>query len=85
MYEINENDPFIHFLTEFRSTVPGVGYAMLPKTCCDVKEVEIARFFKLCTDHIEPLSFRVPRTRVCVINIDFFLMIFLKLFAFSFF
>jgi len=30
----------------------------------NVKEVEIMRLFKLCGDYVEPLSFRVPRTRM---------------------
>jgi hypothetical protein len=64
MYEINDEAPFVHYLTEYRSNVPAVGTAVLPKTMCNVKDCEIMRFIKLCGDYAEPLYFRVPRTRM---------------------
>ena len=68
MYEINDEAPFVHYLTEYRSNVPAVGTAVLPKTMCNVKDCEIMRFIKLSGDYAEPLYFRVPRTRVRVCN-----------------
>ena len=36
----------------------------LPKDLCDVKRVEIARAVRLCKTTVEPIFFKVPRTRV---------------------
>ena len=40
------------------------GLAFLPKTECDVREVEVARGMMLSKTTIEPVAFRVPRVRV---------------------
>lgn len=40
------------------------GLAFLPKTECDVCDVEVARALRLNKTSIEPVSFRVPRVRV---------------------
>ena len=40
------------------------GLAFLPKTECDVREVEVARGLMLSKTTIEPVAFRVPRVRV---------------------
>uniref|UniRef100_A0A670JFL9 Coronin n=1 Tax=Podarcis muralis TaxID=64176 RepID=A0A670JFL9_PODMU len=39
------------------------GYQFLPKTECDVREVEIARALRLRQTSIEPVAFRVPRVK----------------------
>ena len=36
----------------------------LPKDMCDVRKVEIARAVRLCKATVEPIFFKVPRTRV---------------------
>ena len=36
----------------------------LPKDMCDVRKVEIARAVRLCKTTVEPIFFKVPRTRV---------------------
>ena len=36
----------------------------LPKDMCDVRTVEIARAVRLCKATVEPIFFKVPRTRV---------------------
>jgi len=60
-YEIVDEDPYIHFLTEFKSTTPTKGIAMLPKRAVNVSECEIVRLLKLSTTKMEPISFQVPR------------------------
>ena len=46
---------------EHRTSVPCKGMAMVPKRGCNILKCEIARFFKLTSDSIEPLGFIVPR------------------------
>lgn len=36
----------------------------LPKTVCDVRDVEVARAVRLGKTTIEPVAFKVPRVRV---------------------
>lgn len=40
------------------------GFQFLPKTECDVCDVEIARALRLRQSSIEPVAFRVPRVKV---------------------
>ena len=61
MYEVVDEDPFVHFLTEFRSNEAQKGLGYIPKRCCDTKTCEIAVGLRLMTDRIEPVSFQVPR------------------------
>lgn len=61
--EINDDAPYIHHLTDYTSNVPQVGIAFLPKTSVDVRNVEIARAYKLSLDKIIPISFTVPRVK----------------------
>jgi len=72
MYEINEEAPFIHFLTEHRTAVPTLGLAPLPKYMCDVRNCEIATFLKLTNDYVEQLHFTVPRTKMELFQDDIF-------------
>lgn len=48
-------------LAEFRSSSSAKGMAMIPKRGLDVLKCETARFLKLTTNGVEPLSFCVPR------------------------
>jgi len=43
------------------SKEPFAGVCMLPKSCCNVREVECGKMLKLTTDSVIPLSFFVPR------------------------
>jgi len=72
MYELNEEEPFVHFLSEYRSMVPAFGLAPLPKTCCNVKDCEVATFLKLCGDYVEQIHFKIPRTRTEFFQDDLF-------------
>jgi len=60
-YEIVDEAPYIHFLSEFKSATPQRGLAFIPKRTVNVSECEVARALKLTTNKMEPVSFRVPR------------------------
>jgi len=60
-YEIVEEAPYIHFLSEFKSNTPQRGLAALPKRACNVSENEIVKLLKIGTKTLEPISFQVPR------------------------
>jgi len=71
-FELLDTDPWQFGLTSYQSNVPQVDIAPLPKTMCDVAEVEITRILKLTTSLIEPLSFQVPRLRLEFFQDDLF-------------
>jgi len=60
-YEVVDEAPYIHYLTEYKSNTSARGLAMLPKRAMNVSECEIARFVKVTPDKLEPISFNVPR------------------------
>jgi len=60
-YEIVDEAPYIHYLTEFKSNTPQRGMAMLPKRAVNVSECEIVRLLKLGPKLMEPISMQVPR------------------------
>jgi len=60
-YEIVDEDPYIHYLTEFKSATPLRGACLLPKRYCDISANEIDRVLKLSTKAMEPISMEVPR------------------------
>jgi len=43
------------------SSSPQRGMGLLPKRACNVSTCEIARFYKIHRDMVEPISFSVPR------------------------
>jgi len=60
-YEMVDEAPYIHFLTEFKSAVPQRGMCMLPKRAVNVSECEIVRLLKLSVKMVEPIYFQFPR------------------------
>lgn len=60
-YEMVDEAPYFHYLSEFKSSVPQRGLCFIPKRACAISECEIARALKLTTNAMEPISFRVPR------------------------
>jgi len=60
-YEIVDEAPYVHLLTQYGSNTSARGLAMLPKRALNVSECEIARFVKVTPDKLEPISFNVPR------------------------
>jgi WD40 repeat protein len=60
-YELVDDSPYIHFLTEFKSATPQRGMGWTPKKVLDLQSCEIARLLKVTGSAIEPVSFFVPR------------------------
>jgi len=60
-YEVVDESPYIHFLSEFKSASPQRGMGWTPKVSMDFGTCEIARLLKLTGTAIEPISFNVPR------------------------
>jgi len=60
-YEIVDEAPYFHFLSEFKSAEPQRGLAFVPKRAIDVSSCEIARGLKLTPNKMQPISFKVPR------------------------
>jgi len=60
-YEIVNETPYVHPISEMRSSVSAKGMAWVPKRGLNVASCEIARLLKLTTNSVEPLSFVVPR------------------------
>jgi coronin-1B/1C/6 len=60
-YEITNDAPYIHPLSEYKSSTPQRGLCLMPKRTVNVSECEIVRMLKLGTKTLEPISFLVPR------------------------
>jgi len=60
-YEIVDEAPYIHFLSEFKSATPQRGMGWTPKLSLDFSTCEIARLLKITGTACEPISFTVPR------------------------
>lgn len=60
-YELVDESPYIHFLTEYKSATPQRGMGWFPKKSLDLMSCEIARMLKVTGTAIEPISFFVPR------------------------
>eukprot|EP01132_Coremiostelium_polycephalum_P011379 gene11379-13935_t len=60
-YEMVDEAPYFHYLSEYKSATPQRGVCFIPKRACNVPECEIARALKLTPNSMEPISFRVPR------------------------
>ncbi|CAD7925417.1 unnamed protein product [Amoebophrya sp. A25] len=60
-FEIVEEPPFFHYITDFRSTTPQKGFDFLPKYAVDVGKKEIMRGVKCESNAVQAISFQVPR------------------------
>lgn len=62
-YEVVDEAPWIHFLSQYLSGSPQRGLGFMPKRGCDVTQCEIFRFYKLHATRgiCEPISMIVPR------------------------
>jgi coronin-7 len=65
-FEVSEEAPFLCPLSHHRAASLHQGLSFLPKNCCDVASVEFAKALRLTNNSIEPLSFTVPRIKVCL-------------------
>ncbi|XP_037363582.1 coronin-7 [Talpa occidentalis] len=63
LYELLPETPFFLECNSFTSPEPHKGFVLLPKTECDVAEVEFARCLRLRQTSLEPVAFRLPRVR----------------------
>lgn len=62
-WELNDQAPYAHALTDYQTTVPQLGVAVAPRHDCNVRDVEIFKVLKLTQDTCDPVSFIVPRQR----------------------
>lgn len=60
-FEVVDDDPFTHSVSEYRTSVPAKGFTFLPKRACDTTTHELLRALKLTKDSVEPISFVCPR------------------------
>jgi len=60
-YEMVDEAPYFHFLSEYKSSSPQIGMGILPKLSCNVGECEIQVMLKATPSAVEPISFKVPR------------------------
>lgn len=58
-YEMTDEAPYLHIISEYRSNEPQKGLDFIPKRACDTAKCEIARALRLNRDWIEPVSFQV--------------------------
>ncbi len=72
MFELVDDAPYAHFLTEYSSSVPQMGVARFPKQSLDIRGSEIARFIKVADTSAEPIHMNVPRTRMEFFQDDIF-------------
>jgi coronin-1B/1C/6 len=60
-YEVVDEAPYFHPLSEFKSNNPQRGGCFIPKRGVNVSDCEIGRFIKVGVKLVEPISFQVPR------------------------
>ncbi|XP_029432457.1 coronin-7-like isoform X1 [Rhinatrema bivittatum] len=63
LYEIIPEAPFFLDCNSFSSSDPHKGFLFLPKTECNVRDVEFAKALRLRQTALEPIVFRVPRVK----------------------
>ncbi|NWS98678.1 CORO7 protein, partial [Mionectes macconnelli] len=64
LYEVTPEPPYFLECNSFTSSEPHKGFVFLPKTTCEVREVEFARALRLGQSTLEPVAFHVPRVKV---------------------
>ncbi|XP_030645865.1 coronin-7 isoform X1 [Chanos chanos] len=63
IFEIVPETPYFMECSSFHSSEPHKGFCFLPKTECEVQDVEVARAVRLSKTTIEPVAFKVPRVK----------------------
>eukprot|EP01095_Lingulamoeba_sp_RSL-Kostka_P006313 TRINITY_DN197_c0_g2_i3.p2 TRINITY_DN197_c0_g2~~TRINITY_DN197_c0_g2_i3.p2 ORF type:complete len:451 (-),score=191.45 TRINITY_DN197_c0_g2_i3:2661-4013(-) len=71
-YEMVNDAPYIHFVSEYKSSTPQLGMNFVPKTICNVSECEVAKALKVSNNMVEPISFTVPRKQTAMFQDDIF-------------
>jgi coronin-7 len=64
-FELEESS--LTALAKYESGTLQQGIAFLPKRHCNVKEIEIGKFYRLTPTNIETVGIKVPRARVHII------------------
>jgi len=60
-FEMTDEDPYIHFISQYGSTQAQKSFEFLPKRCCDTTTHEIMKGLKMENTSILQVSFKVPR------------------------
>lgn len=60
-YEVNDEEPFIHYLDQYRGAASQSDITPFAKRIVDIDSCEVVRFAKLTKDKIEHVMFQVPR------------------------
>jgi len=60
-FEVVDEAPYLHYLSEFKSSTPLRGCCFLPKRALNIADCEIARALKAGVKTVDPISFQVPR------------------------
>ncbi|XP_061701772.1 coronin-7-like isoform X1 [Syngnathoides biaculeatus] len=63
IYEVVPEEPYFVECSSFNTLEPHKGLAFLPKSECNVREVEIAAALMLTRTAVEPVVFKVPRVK----------------------
>ncbi|KAM9392654.1 coronin-7 [Pholidichthys leucotaenia] len=63
IYEVIPEEPYFIECSSFNASEPHKGLAFLPKTECNIRDVEIDVALMLTKTAIEPVAFRVPRVK----------------------
>eukprot|EP00096_Caligus_rogercresseyi_P010970 TRINITY_DN416_c0_g2_i2.p1 TRINITY_DN416_c0_g2~~TRINITY_DN416_c0_g2_i2.p1 ORF type:complete len:809 (-),score=243.81 TRINITY_DN416_c0_g2_i2:551-2977(-) len=71
-FEVSLDAPHLFGLSPYRPSGLHQGLAFLPKSTCNVRDVEFAKAFRLTHNTIEPISFTVPRVKTAYFQDDLF-------------
>ena len=67
-FEVSTDAPQLSALSDFKADCLHQALSFLPKSSVDVRKIELRRAMRLTSNSIEPVTFRVPRIKVCVSN-----------------
>jgi len=72
-YEIVDEEPYIHFLSEYKAKDPQSGLAALSKRSCDVMKCEVMKMLKITPNGtVIPIRFEIPRKENVFFQEDIF-------------
>jgi len=60
-FEFTNEDPFLHWISQYGGQTPQKGFCFMPKRNCNTKTHEIMRGLQMQTSSVVPISFTVPR------------------------
>jgi hypothetical protein len=60
-FEVTDDAPHVHYLSEYRGSESQKGVAFMPKRGVDTTKCEVQRCLRLMRDKLAPVSLRVPR------------------------